>query len=96
MIFYIIISHFDDDDISKQKKFFGLEHSGLGQMTKDNMKCQKLLSTGTVSFRAKWWGMVAIEVAPDGKFDINPVFAKNISVVVTEFSLSIEFRAFSK
>ena len=60
------------------------------------MKCQNLLSTVTVSFRAKWWGMVAIEVAPDGKFDINPVFAKNISVVVTEFSLSIEFRAFSK
>ena len=65
-------------------------------MAKDNMKCQKLLSTVTVSFRAKWWGMVAIEVAPDGKFDINRFFAINISVVVAKFSLSIEFRAFSK
>ena len=45
------------------------------------MKCQKLLSTVTVSFRAKWWGMVAIEVAPDGKFDINRFFAINISVI---------------
>ena len=60
------------------------------------MKCQKLLITATVSFRAEWWGMVAIEVAPDGKFDINPFFAIIISVVVAEFSLSIEFRAFSK
>ena len=65
-------------------------------MTKDYMKCQKLLSTVTVSFWAKWWGMVAIEVAPDGKFDINPFFAFNISAVVAKISLSIEFRAFSK
>ena len=49
------------------------------------MKSQNLLSTVTVSFRAKWWGMVAIEVAPDGKFDINPFFAINISVVVAKF-----------
>ena len=41
-----------------------------------------------MSFRAKWWGMVAI--------DINRFFAINISVVVAKFSLSIEFRAFSK
>ena len=30
-----------------------------------------------MSFRAKWWGMVAIEVAPDGKFDINRFFERN-------------------
>ena len=62
------------------------------------MKCQKLLSTVTVSFRAKWWGMVAIEVAPDGKFDINRFFVINIRVVVAIviFSLSLDFRAFSK
>ena len=65
-------------------------------MTKDYMKCQKLLSTVTVSFRAKRWGMVAIEVAPDGKFDISRFFAINVSIVVAKFSLSIEFRAFSK
>ena len=45
------------------------------------MKCQKLLSTVTVSFRAKWWGVVAIEVAPDGKFDISRFFAINVSIV---------------
>ena len=60
------------------------------------MKSQKLLSTVTVSFRAEWWGMVAIEVAPDGKFDISRFFAINVSIVVAKFSLSIEFRVFSK
>ena len=49
-----------------------------------------------MSFRAKRWGMVAIEVAPDGKFDISRFFAINVSIVVAKFSLSIEFRAFSK
>ena len=47
------------------------------------MKCQGLLSTVTVSLGAEWWEMVAVEVAPDGKFDMNRFFV--INIVFIEF-----------